>query len=44
MRFSGPAGRRDITLEARDSQGTLLWTHALKAAELRFPRARQDEP
>jgi alkaline phosphatase D len=38
VRVSGPADDRRIAFEARDSDGALLWRHAVSASELRFPR------
>ena len=38
IRISGPGDDRRIELESYDQTGTLLWQHALRANELRFPR------
>jgi alkaline phosphatase D len=37
MRVSGPRQDRVMTLEARDTQGALLWSHTVRARELRLP-------
>ena len=38
IRVTGPANDRRVALEARDTDGALLWRHELKASDLRFPR------
>jgi len=44
IRVSGPADRRDIRFEARDATGAALWTHDIRASDLRFPRAGARAP
>ncbi len=38
VRITGPVSRRTITFESYDSDGALLWRHAVAAADLRTPR------
>ena len=44
IRVTGPGTDRRVALESYDSAGTLLWRHELRAAELRFPRAKPPAP
>jgi alkaline phosphatase D len=37
MRVRGPRRERVMTLEARDTHGALLWSHEVRAADLRVP-------
>ncbi|MEO5700641.1 MAG: alkaline phosphatase D family protein [Casimicrobiaceae bacterium] len=38
LRVTGPVTRRTIAFEAYDSDGALLWKHAIAAGDLRAPR------
>ena len=35
LRFKGPRADCSLTLETRDAGGQLLWTHSIRAAELK---------
>jgi alkaline phosphatase D len=37
LSFSGIGAERSLTLESRTSAGKLLWTHVIKASELKLP-------
>ena len=39
LRFGGPAQDRVLTLETRDAENRLLWTHTIRAESLRASRA-----
>ena len=38
IRVSGPSGRREIRFGAYDARGVSLWTHDIRASDLRLPR------
>jgi alkaline phosphatase D len=38
IRITGPGNDRRIAFEARDTEGSLLWRHEIKAGDLRFSR------
>ncbi len=38
LRFSGPRTDRQLTMECYDYEGSLRWSHTVKARELRVPR------
>ncbi len=38
MTFTGPRTDRTLTMRTYDTDGELLWTHAVRAADLRLPR------
>ena len=37
IRVDGPKGGRRMTMEARDTNGRLLWSHSIAASDLRPP-------
>jgi alkaline phosphatase D len=44
IRVSGPGDNRRIAMEARDTEGSLLWRQEVDSASLRFPRNAQRAP
>ena len=42
LTFSGPRTDRTLTMRTFDADGTLLWTHAIRAADLRVPEGPED--